>query len=544
MSVGTASLPDSRVDNLYSARLRTYGRTTEPVRWTVTAGALPQGLVLPEDESWRVTGVTTEAGTYGFTVTATDSSSPPQVASKQLSVRVDANGQGNGALAGRYVFVLQERGWSPTLEFYGAVGRFDADGNGAVTNGEVDLTYPGMAGHYTFTGSYGLGPDLRGTLNLAWSPEDFSPASAWLAVSLGSVSQGVAHTGFGVGGGMFGNASIVIRKQSDEEFTAASMNGGFALMGTGKYSFLGDVALGGQVTFSGDGQIAGGVMDVGAAPPVTDLAGTYALDSNGRGTATLNVGSQTTYSLTYYAVSSSEYLFLGTEALQNGALLGRAKRQTGTAFSTASLSGRGVWQMEGSGFAAGEAQAGLLTFDGQGSFAFEGQTIGYPPIVNDVTRTGVYDVSANGRATASDAGGSYLLYLVSPTEAFAFRAADLSIGTFLRQAELGSGTYPTGEFIFGPTMPMPRKATDITISGLADFQNGVERATTDSGAVDRWYIGSLSTPSFVAMDDGTVILEYTCGAPMRMYMVSPTEGYGIHCIGTSVTTYLSRDAAP
>lgn len=63
---------------------------TPPFTWTVTQGAVPQGLTLGADGS--LTGTPTAAGSFAFTVTATDSAQPAGNGSQPFNVTIDTPG--------------------------------------------------------------------------------------------------------------------------------------------------------------------------------------------------------------------------------------------------------------------------------------------------------------------------------------------------------------------------------------------------------------------------------------------------------------------
>jgi hypothetical protein len=71
LSITPAALPDGTVSAAYSQTLTAAG-ATGAVSWAVSAGALPAGLSLAAS-SGTITGAPTAAGTFSFTVTATDS---------------------------------------------------------------------------------------------------------------------------------------------------------------------------------------------------------------------------------------------------------------------------------------------------------------------------------------------------------------------------------------------------------------------------------------------------------------------------------------
>ena len=68
-----------------SSQFTTSGGTGQ-VTWSLTSGTLPPGWSL--SSTGALTGAATTDGTYSFTVVATDSGSPPQIASKNLTVLI------------------------------------------------------------------------------------------------------------------------------------------------------------------------------------------------------------------------------------------------------------------------------------------------------------------------------------------------------------------------------------------------------------------------------------------------------------------------
>lgn len=77
-AITTESLPDGEVGTAYSQTLTATGDT--PIKWNLASGStLPAGLSLSEDG--KITGTPTTAGTYKFTVTASNESGS---ASKEL----------------------------------------------------------------------------------------------------------------------------------------------------------------------------------------------------------------------------------------------------------------------------------------------------------------------------------------------------------------------------------------------------------------------------------------------------------------------------
>ncbi len=85
LAITTTTLPGGIAGTPYSANISTTGGVT-PVGFALTAGALPPGLAL--SASGVLSGTPTTAGTFTFTVTATDQSFPPQTASQTYTVTI------------------------------------------------------------------------------------------------------------------------------------------------------------------------------------------------------------------------------------------------------------------------------------------------------------------------------------------------------------------------------------------------------------------------------------------------------------------------
>lgn len=85
--VQSTSLPKGYLKQQYETRLQARGGIT-PLRWEITQGAAPAGIVLARDGI--LSGIPTEAGEFKFTVTVTDSGKPEAQRNQQLVLTVVA----------------------------------------------------------------------------------------------------------------------------------------------------------------------------------------------------------------------------------------------------------------------------------------------------------------------------------------------------------------------------------------------------------------------------------------------------------------------
>jgi putative Ig domain-containing protein len=83
--VRTTSLPKAYVRQPYETRLEAHGGIS-PLKWELSEGSLPAGIALHPDG--LLTGIPTETGQFGFTVTVTDSGKPAYERRQQLSLLV------------------------------------------------------------------------------------------------------------------------------------------------------------------------------------------------------------------------------------------------------------------------------------------------------------------------------------------------------------------------------------------------------------------------------------------------------------------------
>ncbi len=98
LSISTRVLPPSTTSTSYSATLTSSGGTP-PYTWSISSGALPQGMQL-NASTGLISGSPSHLGTYPFTVSVSDASSNRVLQALSLTVSASSSGNGQGALCG------------------------------------------------------------------------------------------------------------------------------------------------------------------------------------------------------------------------------------------------------------------------------------------------------------------------------------------------------------------------------------------------------------------------------------------------------------
>ena len=188
----------------------------------------------------------------------------------------------NASLSGNSAFE-----WSGGMPEYAptqmlAGGRFTSDGNGVISNGVEDADSGGTSVAVPFTGTYTIASNGQGHASMVRT-------GAQDNLTLYMITAGSA---FFVTRDMFLAASGQIRPQSGVPFSTSSLNGSFGFS-TRSTQFSPGVDISGQLTFDGETGTLTGVEDVNQGVnqlQAISLAGTFTISSNGRGVASLNLG--------------------------------------------------------------------------------------------------------------------------------------------------------------------------------------------------------------------------------------------------------------
>ena len=119
LAIASTPLPPAARTIPYAAQLSA-ANGIGAVSWTLASGSLPPGLTM--DSSGAIAGTATTNGSYSFNVTATDSGTPPQSATKQEMIRVvdpvkivSAATWPDACVNQPYTFAIQTTGGLPPL---------------------------------------------------------------------------------------------------------------------------------------------------------------------------------------------------------------------------------------------------------------------------------------------------------------------------------------------------------------------------------------------------------------------------------------------
>ncbi|HMD84582.1 MAG TPA: Ig domain-containing protein [Terriglobia bacterium] len=542
LTIRTSSLLDGAVDTAYHGQLVATGGTP-PLVWTVTAGGLPLGLAL-SPTTGAISGIPTGTpGTSSFTVEVSDTSSPQQTSTQQLSITINAapaacSSTGNDSLlVGQYAFSLRGYNALPSTTngggFLAMVGSFTADGAGNITAGEADTN--GVLGAQngsliTSASSYSVGPDNRGCATFATPFGTFFTRFVLGAISAGVATQGRIMEFDNPGASAYIAAGQVLQ-QSSSAFLSP-LTGSYALRTAGwDPSTSGRVACVGIVTgakfkFSSlqeDCNDDGTVSNTTNTYTTTNTTlNTYSTaDTNGRGTGNLLVAGNFS-DLTFYWVSSMQVLMINSDPSptfsgdwqQEEVPLGSSGFNQASFNSNVAAYYNGLVQ---SG-AGGDVSIATETADGSSSVVTQ--------LYRDVagawqtaSTTCSYTVVLIGRVTLNGSGcgaNPSIAYLNSLNTAFVLGTdSAIELGSFeprttgLTNASL-AGTYFVG------TSEVVNQAAQAEVGIVTLTSNGIVTSTSDTASTLSQTAGASSSDTYSLNPDGTFSTGSSGGTTVGM----------------------------
>jgi hypothetical protein len=320
------------------------------------------------------------------------------------------------------------------------VGEFTADGQGNITNGQVDINDGRATSRASFGGAYTVGSNGRGTATLALPGGDIH--FTFYIVDRGSAK--FVQTDPRATAGTV--AGVTTQQAPNLNFTSSSLNGNYAFLLAGA-SPSGAIATAGQFFAAGNGQITSGVLDENLNGTVTAnvaiSSGTYAVDPTGRGIATLTTTGRT-YQVVFYLGPAGNFGIVRTGIVQetDSSIVsdGLFVQQQGGAFTAASVQISYALAISGLQGSSPLVLDGQLKSDGVGAISsgtIDVNTAG--SLTSDETAAGSYTINSTGRGTLtlnpSGDNRNFSIYFLSPLQAFVLGtdSGRLAAGALLRQ---------------------------------------------------------------------------------------------------------------
>ena len=290
------------------------------------------------------------------------------------------------------------------------------------------------------------------------------------------------------------------------------------------------------------GNLTSGIEDTndnGTVASQVAFTGLWVADADfattGRGTITLNVGTNVLDYAFYVVNPKNELIAVQTDAVSGGASLSLASllqpllNVTGGGFSDASLNGSTVMELNGMSSAGPDVQLGVGQFDGTGNITLFQTDENKAGTVTRNTLTGTYNVPTNGRVTVAGlgTGPQPVFYLADANRGF-FIGTDSSVtqGSFEPQTG-GTDSTPPGfslpQFLLsyagGTIQPVSTNVTNEVDFTVIPAPGGTLVVTYDtSGPAGPQMNQSVSLPYVLDPNNGAttgaIFLQPPTGSPV------------------------------
>ena len=483
------------------------------------------------------------------------------------AVTITSSNPNNGKLNGNYAFTVAA--WDNFNLFSpGAIGgSFIADGNGNLTSGVIDRSFTSTVDpNEPFTGTYNVGNDSRGTLDIK------NPGGGLVTYTIRFALQSNGNAkiiAFGDTTNKNLQGSGVIKKQTTSDFALTKITGDYVLGIEGVNLFIANppprFAAAGRFTSDGAGSVNTGTVDISgpsSSSGALTLGGNIAAPDpvTGRGTLVFNATAQNAVNLAYYMVSASELLVLDIDTvsriLYTGSILAQ-KRPIG-GFTLASFNGTVVFEFTGYDVSSTQSNTGVgfITADGAGNvpsgFLDENADASFQSNGLPAGSTYTIDANGNGRGILTLTGvHQQVLYFIDVNKAFFLEGTPADVG---KDATLGlaepqsagitSASF-TGNYAFGTQHPVTPFVPDYSGEATATGATGTFAGTADitfgqGGPANGPDVPIGATYAFTAGQNGraTVTLTPQGGTATHLvfWFVSPSKAVGVVADATTTNS--------
>jgi Putative Ig domain len=542
----TPALPSGAVATAYNGTLKASGGI-QPYTWSIASGQLPSGLRL-DAASGAITGTPLLATTANFSVEVTDSNSTVS-APQALTITIAAGTANTNILFnGPYSFLFHGFDTNGNVTM---AGNFNADGSGNITGGQLDSNRTGgTLGVFTgstFTGTYAIGGDGRGTMQLVVTNSKGAIATFnYLLVLYSDTSLAMIEND--TLGNPQTHGSGTIKPVVGGTLTAANFSGNYVFELDGQDSADKPEVIVGVVHADNASVLSPATMDIndaGAYTPALALSGTFAVSSNNnKGVMSLTFQlpntAQVQLEYTFYFVSSSDIFFIAIDPTDttHPRLAGELFLQDPMAsFNADALGATSVATGTGLDGANSSVFAGLLTGNGvsAASLTFDQNDGGTVTLNNSASGTFITNASSNGRFAFSGLGSRIAAaYLTAPNQGILI-GSDAAVTYGRLDAQTTVPPFNSASIEGGYTLSAPATLDSATLNFLGQWlsPNGTGSITGVLDAVDN--LGNATTNKSIAGSSyaitntttgrGTLTSNSAAGFPTNLviYVASPSS---------------------
>jgi hypothetical protein len=413
--------------------------------------------------------------------------------------------------------------------FFSLAGSVQADGNGVVTGGVVDVnTAAGVFTNQSVTGTYTVRSNGQALALLRTPAGNFNIDFVVITPQRALVIRFDTNA----------TASGSIDRQDTNAFTANTLQNNFAFNISGVDASGRAMASAGDFSANNGGTIPTGVQDFndnGTVNTNLGLTGAYFLGAaSGRGTMTLST-SLGTLNFVFYIVDASHLKLMETDSVP--VLAGDAFSQQAV-FNNASLSGPVAFTLGGAQGNSPFAAGGILSADGAGNVTSGVEDINNGGTISrDLALSGSYAIASNGRGTLTLNNSLGSSNFVAYPSSGGLQMLEVDITTissgaaFNQQAGPFSGASLQGAFGWNLT----GASSGGDVDQLSEFTMDGSRV---NGSLDLNNVGLLSSGLSVT---GTYTLAANGHGTMTLQSSAGTQNFVIYAVSNGRVLFVEVD---